>query len=178
MKIAREPLNCKRKIPMCAMPRHALTSLYPANLPLNPCIFVFDSKLAIQSPISDEIFCVMWGYWPLRSQTKVNFLIVDEIYENNGFSDSVRYLFKCYVLKVVQVGTTLNFAILRLRYVSVHKCWLFYKWVLQRQCIKGCTSGCNQQFCGFTSGYYCILNIGCFTSGYYSVNLLSGSFRN
>ena len=63
----------------------------------------------------------------------MNFLIVDEIYENNGFSDSVRYLFKCYVLKVVQVGTTVNFAILRLRYVLVHKCWLFYKWVLQRE---------------------------------------------
>ena len=30
-------------------------------------------------------------------------------------------IYKCYVLKVVQVGTTVNFAILRLRYLLLHK---------------------------------------------------------
>ena len=83
MKIVDQFVNCKRKIPSCALPRFTLSSLYRPYLPLNHRIFVFDSKLAIQSLISDKNFLCGVGDWPLRSQTMVNFSIVSEIYENS-----------------------------------------------------------------------------------------------
>ena len=54
------------------------------------------------------------GDWPLRSQTRVIFLIVDGIYENIIVIVISALLVKYYVLNVVQSGTNNDGAVLRL----------------------------------------------------------------
>ena len=76
------------------------------------------------------------------------------------------------VFTVVQVGTTENIAVLRVD-ITAYKLGVIYKWVLQhQQCILVVQVGTTENLSVLLH-----INIGCFTSGYYSVTLLSDNFR-